>query len=120
MITNVSVRPYRPTSAVPVSRRQVRRSAQTPSISASLKRQVAGVVGAAVLAVLGISQVFSWQSGRLEDVFSTDQQVKNNLTSENIALRAKRAQLISKSHVQAVAGVRLELFPPAGNQVHKM
>jgi|GEM_PF-1866627 len=120
MITNVSVRPYRPTGAVPVSRRQVRRSAQAVSLSTPLKRQLAGVIGAAVLAVMGISQILSWQSGRLEDVLSAGQQVKTNLSNENVVLRAKRAQLISKSHVQAVAGVRLELFPPSSNQVHKM
>ncbi len=119
-MSNVSVRPYRPTSTIPVSRRQVRRSAPVSILSPSFKRQLLGVLGAAALAVLGISQVFSWQSGRLANELAADQQVKKSLRAEHDALLAEREYLTSKSHIQAVAGVRLELFDPTTGQIHKM
>lgn len=122
MITNVSVRPYRPGAvcSTSVARRKVRRKPLAISPPKQLQRPLAVILIAAVVVVAGVSQLFSWQIQSAQKTLQQVQQRQNVLDDSHMALLAKRAQLTSESHIQALAGARLELYMPSKGQVHKM
>lgn len=120
MITNVSVRPYRQTGSVVRKSSRVRRS--TPLLGQL--RQLRGPIFFLLLAVIiplgSASQLLSWQIQQKSMVLEQEKQALQTLQAENMGLLAQRAQLRSASHIQAVAGVRLDLYAPERGQVHKM
>ncbi|MBM9511077.1 cell division protein FtsL [Desulfogranum marinum] len=122
MITNVSVRPYRPGTVctTSVARRKVRRKPLAISPLKHLQRPLAVILIAAVVLVAGVSQLFSWQIQRAQKTLQQVQQQRKVLDDSHMILLAKRAQLTSESHIQALAGARLELYVPSQGQVHKM
>lgn len=120
MITNVSVRPYRSTYNTSLARRKVRRKPLAISPPKHLQRPLAAILIAVVLVVAGASQLFSWQIQKTQEALQQVQQHQKVLDDLHVILLAKRAQLTSESHIQALAGARLELYVPTTGQVHKM
>ncbi len=120
MITNISVRPYRSACDTSLARRKVRRKPLAISPPKQLQRPLAVILIAVLLVVAGVSQLFSWRIQKAQKVLQQVQQQQKVLDSLHMVLRAKRAQLTSESHIQALAGARLELYMPAKGQVHKM
>ena len=120
MITNVSVRPYRSACNTSLARRKVRRKPMAISPPKQLQRPLAVILFTVILVVAGVSQLFSWQIQKAQTTLQQVQQQQKVLDDLHMVLLAKRAQLTSESHIQALAGVRLELHVPAKGQVHKM
>lgn len=120
MITNISVRPYGSPCNTSLVRRKVRRKPLAISPPKHLQRPLTIILIAVILAVAGASQLFSWQIQRVQKTLQQVQQQQKMLNDSHVVLLAKRAQLTSESHIQALAGARLELYVPAKGQVHKM
>ena len=120
MITNISVRPYRSACNASLARRKVRRKSLAISPPKQLQRPLAAILIGVLLVVAGTSQLFSWQIQRTQQMLQQVQQQQKGLDDLHMVLLAKRAQLTSESHIQALAGARLELYVPAQGQVHQM
>jgi hypothetical protein len=89
-------------------------------LSRDLIRPVALVVVIAVVAVFSISQFFHWGFESNRETLTQLQSVRKIAGSENISLLAVRARLMSKTHVEAVAAARLQLFSPEKGQLHHL
>lgn len=120
MITNISVRPYKSTSKTSLGRRKVRAKSLVISPPKQLQRPLAAILIGVFLAVAGTSQLFSWQIQKAQQMLQQVQQQQKALGDLHMVLLAKRAQLASGSHIQALAGARLELYVPSKGQVHQM
>ncbi len=96
-----------------VSRRQ-------EPMSRDLVRAIAIVVVMAVMAVGCISQFIHWRYESDLETLAQLQSVRKTMGTENINVLAARARLLSKSHVEAVAAARLQLFRPEDGQLHHL
>ncbi|RUM36435.1 MAG: hypothetical protein DSY58_05310 [Desulfobulbus sp.] len=89
-------------------------------LSRGLIHSVALVVVIAVVAVFGISQFIHWGYESNAETLTQLQSVRKTVGSEKISLLAARAQLMSESHVEAVAAARFQLFLPEKGQLHQL
>ncbi len=83
-------------------------------------RPVGIVAGVALVFTLCLNQLVSWQVNKVEQQINMAISQEKELSNERIRLLSMRARLSSAEHIQAVAGVRLDLYKPEKGQVHKM
>lgn len=120
MVTNVNVKVYGSGHNASLMRQRV---ASRPILSSSVKEMRKPVMHVAILVllvVLGVSQIFAWQVGKTVEAVTQLKAEGALLADENVRLRARKAQLSSKKHIEAVASARLELFAPGKKQVYRM
>lgn len=119
MVTNVKVRRYRPQQAV---FNPGRRKAAHLDLTFSREQYKALGVLIAVALVLGllITQVVHHRSLAVKADIERLQSKQASLGDEQVRLFATRAQLMSKSHVLAIAGTKFDLFEPDATQVRRM
>ena len=112
------------------------RTFRTPVTLFGLRRQVAAVryeplskkfirssfiiVLAALAVVVSVSQLLHWRIVHEQGTLEQLQSIRRDMGSENIRLLAARARLMSPEHVEAVAGVRLQLYSPEERQLHRL
>ena len=113
------IRTYQ-TPAAALGVRQKVATGRKETLSRDLVRPVALVVGIAVLAVLGLSQVVHWGFAGNMERLSRLEAVHKTVADENISLLAARGRLISKKHIQEVAAARLQLFKAEDSQLHRL
>ena len=120
MMTNVSVRTYRPRqqAALRDSRREKPRGGLR--LSGEVRKYLAIMVAVALVVGLVITQLFY---GQMMDMRARAEQLRGlnaSVSNENVRLLAFRAQLASKSHVVALASTKLNLHEPDKGQVRRM
>jgi hypothetical protein len=119
MISNVHVRSYRPPQiSLRTDCRKVSRF--TLALSGEQRKIVAVMVVGALIAGLAITHFFSLCAQDAKVRVEQLQTLNTTVGNENVRLLATRAQLASKNHVVALAGVKLNLFVPEKTQVHRM
>ena len=116
MIQNI--RTFRTPAAALGMRQHV--SSAEESLSGNMIRPMAVVLLAAITIVFIMSQFFHWRIGHERATLEQLQSVRRNVGTENISLLAARARLMSTSHVEAVAAVRLQLYRPETGQLHRL
>ena len=100
-------------------RRQMATVRQEP-LSRNLIKPSVVVVLAALAVVVALSQLFHWRIVHEQRTLEQLQTIRRDVGSENIRLLAARARLMSRHHVAAVAGVRLQLYSPEKRQLHRL
>lgn len=89
-------------------------------MSVEFRRFVCVILCVAFVLVLGCGQIFHWTIVKNCQKIDQLQMVSSELGTENINRLAKRAQLMSPKHVEAVAAVRFDLHAPTKGQVHHL
>jgi hypothetical protein len=89
-------------------------------LSVNLLRSMAVVLLVAVAVSFGMSQLFHWRISHETATLEQLQSVRRDVGSRNISLLAARAGLMSKDHVEAVVGVRMQLYRPENTQLHRL
>ncbi len=118
MIANVGVRTYRPAQPAHFNRQRV--AARPVTFSAAFIKFFGGILVAAVFAAMATTQVLNWW------VLGAESRVEQLQASRDVTLKEYqrltniRDQLKSPNRMQAVAGVKLDLYVPGEGQVHKM
>ncbi len=114
-----NIRTFRAPATTLGMRQRVIPGRQEP-LSRDLTRAVAIVVVMAVMAVSSISQFIHWRYESDLETLAQLQSVRKTVGTENISVLAARARLLSKSHVEAVAAARLQLYSPEKGQLHHL
>ena len=119
MIVNAQARPYR-YRAMSAGFRRHPAAGRAKEMSVVFRRAVGITLCAACMLVLACGQIFHWAI--VKDYHEIDQLrvVSSEFGTENINRLAKRAQLISPKHIEAVAAVRFDLHVPTEGQVHHL
>lgn len=119
MVTNVNVRRYRPQQAIFNPGRR-----KTARLDLTFSREQYKALGilVAVALVLGllVTQIVHHRSAAAKAEIERLQTMHASLGDEQVRLLATRAQLMSKSHVLAIAGTKFDLFEPDATQVRRM
>jgi len=89
-------------------------------MSVAFQRAVGIILCSAFVLVLACGQIFHWAIAKDYREIGRLQIVASQLGTENINRLAKRAQLISPRHIEAVAAVRFDLHAPTEGQVHHL
>jgi len=113
------IRTFRPPVASVGLRRQVAAVRHEP-LSRNVIRPSVIIVLAALAVVVGMSQLLHWRIVHEQRTLEQLQSIRREVGSENIRLLAARARLMSPQHVEAVAGVRLQLYRPDARQLHRL
>jgi cell division protein FtsL len=120
MATNMYARVYRPRNQSALMGRGGRGRMARFVLSPEVRRSLAILVVAALVVGLVVTQFFY---GRMMALRADAEQLRTanvSLVGEHSRLQTLRAQLASKSHVLALAGVKLNLHEPDRTQVHRM
>ena len=111
------------------------RSIRSPTLSFSLRRQVAVLrkrdgfsedfirlsayaLGTVFLFFFLVSLFFSWKIGREEVTFGQQQLVHQSLSRERAGLKDRRDKLLAKPRLVALAAAQLDLHLPEKDQEH--
>jgi hypothetical protein len=89
-------------------------------LSVNLLRSMAVVLCITVAVSFGVSQLFNWRISNERTTLEQLQSVRRDVGTENISLLAARARLMSKDHVEAVVGARMQLYRPENGQLHRL
>ncbi len=89
-------------------------------LSANLFRSMAVVLLIALTVSFGVSELFHWRISHEKTTLEQLQSVRRDVGSENISLLATRARLMSRDHVEAVVGARMQLYRPENSQLHRL
>ena len=101
------------------NRRQMAAVRYAP-LSKNLIKPAVIVVLSALAVVVGTSQLLHWRIVQEQGVLAQLQTIQRDVGSETIKLLAARARLMSQQHVEAVAGIRLQLYRPEKGQLHRL
>jgi hypothetical protein len=108
------------TPVVGLNMRQQVASARHDELTSRLVRPMGIVLLAAIVTVFALSQFLHWQIVREQGLLQQVEAIRTTKGSDNMNLLAQRAKLMSKAHIKAVAAARLDLYPPARGQVHRL
>lgn len=112
------IRTFRAPAASFGIRRQVATVRQEP-LSKNLLRPFVIVLLTALAVGICMSQLLHWRIAQNQTTLEQLQSIRRDVGSENIRLLAARARLMSRQHVEAVVGVRLQLYRPEARQLHR-
>ncbi|PIE60013.1 MAG: hypothetical protein CSA32_00985 [Desulfobulbus propionicus] len=89
-----------------------------PSLLVYRSLLIAVVLMAAVL--LSAGYIIGLKTAHMQETIAQQNRELQQLNSEKIRLLAERARLMSREHIVAVAGKKLQLYPPEKKQIHHM
>ncbi|ADW16864.1 hypothetical protein Despr_0688 [Desulfobulbus propionicus DSM 2032] len=120
MTPNVSVRTYRPRQQAALREDRQVKSRWSVPLSGGVRKYLAIMVIAGLVAGLVITQFFYGQMMDMRVQAEQLRSVNTKIYNENVRLLAFRAQLASKKQIVALAGTKLNLFEPEKGQVRRM
>jgi cell division protein FtsL len=120
MVSNVSVRAYKPRQQTFSRKKQWTDKRIILNLSSEAGKIILGMLAVAMVIGLISSHILHGQISTLS-VQAEQLRADNKSTAdENVRLLAARAQLTSRTHVAALAGTKLNLYEPDKGQVRRM